>query len=83
VEELRRKSPRRVTIRFSRDAGVDVPPIPGTTVVSATPRTWILEVSGPTGAVVTAIGGLPVDDVEIEGFRLEDYVLKLYGPCES
>jgi ABC-2 type transport system ATP-binding protein len=83
VEELRRKSPRRVTIRFSRDAGVDVPPIPGTTVVSATPRTWVLEVSGPTGAVVTAIGGLPVDDVEIEGFRLEDYVLKLYGPCES
>jgi ABC-2 type transport system ATP-binding protein len=83
VEELRRKSPRRVTIRFSRDAGVEVPPIPGTTVVSATPRTWVLEVSGPTGAVVTAIGGLPVDDVEIEGFRLEDYVLKLYGPCES
>jgi ABC-2 type transport system ATP-binding protein len=83
VEELRRRSSRRVTIRFSRDAGVDVPPIPGTTVVSATPRTWVLEVSGPTGAVVTAIGGLPVDDVEIEGFRLEDYVLKLYGPCES
>jgi ABC-2 type transport system ATP-binding protein len=83
VEELRRRSSRRVTIRFSREAGVDVPPIPGTTVVSATPRTWVLEVSGPTGAVVTAIGGLPVDDVEIEGFRLEDYVLKLYGPCES
>jgi ABC-2 type transport system ATP-binding protein len=83
VTELRRKAPRRVTIRFSRDAGTDVPAIAGATVVSATPRTWIVEISGPTGPVVAAIAGLPVEDVEIEGFRLEDYVLKLYGPCES
>jgi ABC-2 type transport system ATP-binding protein len=83
VDELRRKSPRRVTIRFSRDVGIDVPSIPDATLVSAAPRMWVLDVSGPTGAVVTAIGGLPVEDVEIEGFRLEDYVLKLYGPCAS
>jgi ABC-2 type transport system ATP-binding protein len=82
VDELRRKSPRRVTIRFSKDVGVKPPAIPDARVLSATPRTWILEVSGPAGTVVTAIGGLPVEDVEIEGFRLEDYVLKLYGPCE-
>ncbi len=83
VEDLRRKSPRRVTIRFSRDVQAGVPALPSTTVVSATARTWILEVSGPTGAVVAAIAALPVEDVEIEGFRLEEYVLKLYSPCES
>jgi ABC-2 type transport system ATP-binding protein len=83
VDDLRRKSPRRVTIRFSRDVGASVPGLPHTTVLSATPRTWILEVAGPTGAIVGAIASLPVEDVEIEGFRLEEYVLKLYSPCES
>jgi ABC-2 type transport system ATP-binding protein len=83
VDDLRRKSPRRVTIRFSRDVGASVPGLPHTTVLSTTPRTWILEVAGPTGAIVGAIASLPVEDVEIEGFRLEEYVLKLYSPCES
>ncbi len=83
VDDLRRKSPRRVTIRFSRDVGASVPGLPHTTVLSATPRTWILEVAGPTGAIVGAIASLPVEDVEIEGFRLEEYMLKLYSPCES
>ena len=78
VDDLRRGTPRRVTVRFERSVGAP-PPLPGTSVVSATERVWVLDVTGPTGAVVRSLAALPVEDVEIEGFRLEDYVLRLYA----
>jgi hypothetical protein len=34
---------------------------------------------GPTGALVQGLAHLPVHDVEIEPFRLEDYVAKHYS----
>jgi hypothetical protein len=44
-------------------------------------RHWALEWSGPLGSALEAMRGLSVSDIEIEPFKLEDYVLKIYsGP---
>jgi hypothetical protein len=40
---------------------------------------WELEWHGPLGDVLEAIRGFPVGDVEIEPFKLEDYVLTVYS----
>jgi hypothetical protein len=42
-------------------------------------RHWELEWPGPLGGVLDALQGLPVSDIEIEPFRLEDYVLRIYS----
>jgi hypothetical protein len=41
-----------------------------------------VQVQGPLGPVMSALGGLPVHDVQLEPFRLEDYVLGLYAEGE-
>ena len=81
IENLRRKSPRRVTVHFSTAVPASIPALPGTTLVQSTPQSWIVEIAGPVGPFVTMLANLPVEDVEIETFRLEDYVLKFYAPC--
>jgi hypothetical protein len=43
----------------------------------------VVDVIGGVGPLVTAIAPLPVGDLDIEPFKLEDYMLKLYAPCES
>ena len=83
IEELRRKSPRRVTVTFSTPVPAVLPPLPSLALVEATPQRWVLDVAGPVGALLPALAGLPVEDLEIEPFKLEDYVLKFYAPCES
>ncbi len=42
-------------------------------------RHWELEWPGPLGGALDAMQGLPVSDIEIEPFKLEDYVLKIYS----
>ena len=83
IDELRRKSPRRVTVTFSKPVPAVLPPLSSLALVEATPQRWVVDVAGPVGALLPALAGLPVDDVEIETFRLEDYVLKFYTPCQS
>jgi len=83
IENLRRKSPRRVTVHFSTAVPASIPALPGLTLVHSTPQSWIVEIAGPVGPFVTMLATLPVEDVEIETFRLEDYVLKFYAPCQS
>ena len=42
-------------------------------------RHWELEWPGPLGGALDAMQGLAVSDIEIEPFKLEDYVLKVYS----
>lgn len=79
IDELRRKSPRRVTVRFTRP----VPPLAaldGMRILDSAPQRWIVEVPGPVGPLMSILGTLPVEDVDIETFKLEEYVLKMYAP---
>jgi ABC-2 type transport system ATP-binding protein len=83
IADLRRQSPRRVTVRFSRPVESPVPSLQGVTAVRRAPQSWVLDVTGPAGPLVAALASLPVDDMDIDPFKLEDHMLKLYGPCES
>jgi hypothetical protein len=50
--------------------------------VSRALQCWVLDVTGPAGPLVAALASLPVDDMDVEPFKLEDHMLKLYAPCE-
>jgi ABC-2 type transport system ATP-binding protein len=81
LDEIRAKMPRRVTVSFT--GPVDgLPALDKVRVVSQSAQTWVLEVHGPLGPVVTALNGLPVDDIRTETFTLEDYVLRFYTGTE-
>jgi ABC-2 type transport system ATP-binding protein len=83
LADLRRGSPRRVTVRFARPVDAPVPTLPSVTAVRVDPQTWVVEIGGGVGPFVSAIAGLPIDDMEIGSFSLEDHMLKLYGSCGS
>jgi ABC-2 type transport system ATP-binding protein len=82
IDELRRQSPRRVIVRFTRSVDAPVPSLPGVTGITVEPQSWVIDVVGPVGPLVTALAPLPVEDMEIESFKLEAHMLKLYAPCE-
>lgn len=84
LDELRGTHPRRVTILFSRPVTTAIPVLPGVTTVSRRDREWMLDVSGPLGPLLTALSGLPVDDIRYSTPTLEDIVLGLFvegQPC--
>jgi ABC-2 type transport system ATP-binding protein len=81
IEDLKRDATRRVTVSFR--APVPQPlSIPGVSVHEQTPTRWTLDVRGPLGPVVDRLAGLPVLDVQVEPFRLEDYVAQFYANAE-
>ncbi len=84
LDELRGTHPRRVTILFSQPVTTAIPTVPGVTTVSRRDREWVLDVPGPLGPLITALGGLPVDDIRYSTPTLEDIVLGLFAegqPC--
>ena len=78
LSELRRELPRRVTVTFK-----GLPPAPSgpllASVVSRTATQWHIEWRGPLGDLMRMIDPAQIADVEIEAFKLEDYVLGLYA----
>ena len=46
-------------------------------MVARDPQRWVLEVHGALGALVTALAPLPVVDVDVAPFTLEDTILRL------
>ena len=77
IAEIRREFPRRVRVAFAAPAP---PPaaLPGVTVLEATADVWRLEVRGELGAVIDRLRGLQVADLQVESFRLEDYILDTF-----
>ena len=79
IDSLREKAPRRVTISFTGDVAAAVPDLPGVAVRQRTPREWQLEITGAMGPLLRELQPLPVHDVQIAPFRLEDYIAGFYG----
>lgn len=78
ITDLRREAPRRVRVFF--DALAPAPPESlAAAVRKSDTRHWDLEWQGPLGEALDAMRGLDVADIEIEPFRLEDYVLRIYA----
>jgi ABC-2 type transport system ATP-binding protein len=78
VDDIRRDFPRRVRLTFHAPAGAP-PAVDGVRMLHADPREWQLEVRGELGALLARIDTANVADVQIENFRLEEYILSLYG----
>ncbi len=86
IAELRQQSPRRVTVEFRQplDAATRLPE--GAILVTREPSRWVIDVRGPLGSLVAALATLPVHDIHVVPFSLEDYVLQLYddpGPAKA
>jgi len=78
IADLRRNTPRRLRVFFEGPAP-SPPPSLADAVRRSDARQWELEWSGPLGGALDAMQGLPVSDIEIEPFKLEDYVLQAYS----
>jgi hypothetical protein len=39
----------------------------------------VLDVRGPIGSLIASLAGLPVHDLVVDPFRLEDYISQFYG----
>jgi ABC-2 type transport system ATP-binding protein len=78
IADVRRDTPRRVRVFFDGPA----PPPPqqlAAAVRRSDGRHWDLEWQGPLGGALEALRGLNVADIEIEPFKLDDYVLQVYA----
>ena len=78
IADLRRDTPRRVRVMFDGPAPTPPPKLADALRRQDTDR-WDLEWRGPLGGALEALRGLDVADIEVEPFRLEDYVLKIYA----
>jgi ABC-2 type transport system ATP-binding protein len=83
IEELKRNAARRVTITFREPTTTTVPTLAGVAVRSSTSRQWVLDVHGPLGPLVQGLASYPVHDIEIEPFKLEDYVARHYSEIRA
>ena len=84
LSELRAATPRRLTVTFSQPVDREVPAQPGWTVVTREPQRWVIDVRGAIGAFVSSLSGLPVSDIDLAPFALEDALLRLFAdppPC--
>ena len=77
--ELRASAPRRVTVMFSQPVNGAAPAMRDAVLVTREPQRWVIDVTGPLGPLVSSLSGLPVHDVVVAQFALEDVVLGLYG----
>ena len=77
MEDIRREFPRRVVMTF-RTTPPPLVAIPGVTVLEAHDRFWRLEVRGELGPVLEAARGAGIADIQVDNFRLEDYIIGLY-----
>src|SRR5262249_5186942 len=77
IEALKRAAPRRVTVSFAAPVTQTIA-IPEIAVREQTPPRWELDVRGPLGPLVEQLAGLPVLDMQVEPFKLEDYVARFY-----
>jgi ABC-2 type transport system ATP-binding protein len=79
IDDLKRNAARRVTIELGEPASSPFPSLPGVTIVSSSSRQWVLDVQGPLGPVLQALSAFPVHDLQVDSFKLEDFVARYYG----
>jgi len=79
LDELRRRAARRVIIDFAQPVNGHQPMPVGVAVIAREPRRWVLEVHGPLGSTIAQLSALPIADLQIEPFTLQDYILERYG----
>jgi len=78
LETIRRLSARTIRVTFSKDVSVPEGFRLDHQFLESSSRLWRLEITGPLGPLLSALGGLPVIDMEVREARLEDVVLKYY-----
>jgi len=79
IEALKHDATRRVTVAFREPVTCSPPSLRGVTLRTCSPQQWVLEVKGPLGPILQGLSAYPVDDLEIEPFKLEDYVVQHYA----
>ena len=79
LAELRSEAPRRVTITFSRPICDELPEMRDVTIVVREAQRWVLDARGPLGPMLSSIGGLPIADIAVAPFTLDDTILRLLG----
>ena len=82
MEDLRRAATRRVTVSFSVPVTRSLSS-PGVVVRHQTPTEWVLDVRGPLGPLLEQLAGLPVLDVQVDPFKLEDYIAPFYTEART
>ena len=78
IANIRDEVPRRLRVFFDRQAPAPPPSLSGA-VRRNEGRRWEIEWHGPLGNLIDGLGGLGVADIEMEPFKLEDYVLEIYA----
>jgi ABC-2 type transport system ATP-binding protein len=78
IDDLKRNASRRVTVDFASAVNGSVRWPAGVAVATQAPRRLVLDVTGPLGPVVQALTSLPVHDMQVEEFKLEDFVARYY-----
>jgi len=81
LSELRASAPRRVTVTFSQPVCSE--PLDACEIVTREPQRWVLDVEGPLGPLVASLSALPVADVQVAPFTLEETILRLMGEPHS
>ena len=76
---LKEKGTRVVSVYFSTPPGSASAMPHGITLRTGSELVWVLDVNGPLGPLLHALSALPVHDVQIEPFRLENYIASFYG----
>jgi ABC-2 type transport system ATP-binding protein len=79
MADIRAELPKRVTLEFSSAVDWQPPLAAGATLVTRTAQTCVLDVRGPLGPLLASIRDLPVHDLRVEPFELEQYVLGFYS----
>jgi ABC-2 type transport system ATP-binding protein len=79
IADLKRNAARRVIVELRAPATIPLPVLQGVTVVSNAGRRIELDVQGPLGPVLDALGAFPVHDLQVESFTLEDFVARYYA----
>jgi ABC-2 type transport system ATP-binding protein len=79
LAELRSQAPRRMTVSFAAPVPIEPSAIPGVSLVAHEPRRWVIDVHGPAGPLMFALNGLPVADLTMTPFTLDETILRLLG----
>jgi hypothetical protein len=79
IEVLKQSAARTVTVDFSLPVEGQPPLLPGVTLRSRSACQWVLDVRSPMGPLIVALSSYPVLDIDVEPFKLEDYVARHYS----